>query len=242
MRQTQTIQPALTCALKNVVLVSYRVPESLLLPYVPGGCELDTPATEPDLHLISVVGLTFADTRVSGVPVPTLQRFTQVNLRFYARQGPRHGVVFLRELVTAPLIATLGRLLLAQPFALAALSHEVRVEDGSLEVRTSISYRDHQAQIFLRARNQPAMPAPESHERFVTERHWGFYRTRSGATYRYQLAHPEWPTCPVESAEVSVDPGALLGPEWQVVDWPTGPHSVIFTPGSAATVYQQERV
>src|SRR5438270_3688759 len=177
-------RPFLTATLRYIVLVNYRVPESMLLPYVPRGCVLDVPDGEPDVHFVSLVALTFADTRALGLRIPTAQRFPQVNVRFYVRQGPRRGVVFLRQLATAPLMVLGGTLLYRQPLQLAGLSHEARVGDGELHVRTSVELGTQVGTIDILARNAPALPGPDSQVAFIKERPWGFYRLRSGAGYR----------------------------------------------------------
>jgi uncharacterized protein YqjF (DUF2071 family) len=217
------------------------VPEDVLLPYVPIGCRLDVPDDEPDLHLVSLVALTFADTRVLRLPVPTAQRFPQVNVRFYVRQEHRRGVVFLRQLVTAPLMMLGGTMLYYQPLKLASLDHDVGFDDGERRAHTRVEYRRHRGAIDVRALNEPALPAPESQETFIKERSWGFYRLRSGASYRYRLSHPTWLTYPVRRAEVTVNPGALTGPEWELFDWGSNLHSVVFAEGSAVTLYSPER-
>jgi hypothetical protein len=88
----------------------------------------------------------------------------------------------------------------------------------------------------------PALPPPESQETFIKERHWGFYRLRSGVSYRYRLSHPGWLTYPIQDSKVTVNPGALVGPEWGPFGWDKNLHSVVFAEGSAATIYPPERV
>ena len=54
----------------------------------------------------SIVGFQFRGARLFGVPVPFHQNFEEVNLRFYVRRemadGPRRGVVFVKEIVPKP--------------------------------------------------------------------------------------------------------------------------------------------
>ena len=237
-------RPWVTARLTNLAFVNYRVPADVLLPYVPRGAELDTPDGEPDLHLVSLVALHFGGTRLygAGVSIPGAQRFTQVNIRMYVRRGPMRGVVFLRELVTAPAVALGARLVYREPLSLAALSHRVEVGQGIVTVRTSIEAGAHQGEVRFAARDEPALPGETSRERFLTERHWSFYRARSGQSFHYRLSHPAWRTYPVERTEVTVDPGALLGREWQVIDWQAGLHSAAFAEGSMVTVYLPEPV
>lgn len=228
----------LTATWTNVVLVNYRVPPELLQQHVPPGCVLDTPDAEPDLHLLSVVVLRFQGTRVRGVKVRTAQDFAELNLRFYVRQGDKRATVFLREFVPAPLIILGARLFYRQPYFPARISHAVTSEDGHLTVQTRFRNRQHRGGIDLTARNEPTVPTDASVEHFLKEHYWGFHIDREGGTFAYRVEHPVWATYPVERAEVTVDPGVLLGGAWRSIDWGTARHSVVFAEGSEATVYE----
>lgn len=238
-----TARPFLTAQWTNVVLVNYRVPPALLLPHVPRGSELDTPDGEPDLHIVSLVAFHFGHTRVYGVPVPGAQSFPEVNLRFYVRRGAMRATVFLREFVPVPVIVLGARLLYQQPYERAAIVHEVRrdgPDNDRWRVHTTFASRAHRGDIRVRARNEPTTPPEASEEHFLKEHYWGFDRTRSGASFRYHVAHPVWRTFPVESADVTIDPGVLLGGAWRTVDWPAVRRSVLFAEGSNAIVYEAE--
>lgn len=238
-----TARPFLTAQWTNVVLVNYRVPPALLLPHVPRGSELDTPDGEPDLHIVSLVAFHFGRTRVYGVPVPGAQSFPEVNLRFYVRRGAIRATVFLREFVPVPVIVLGARLLYQQPYERAAIVHEVRrdgPDNDRWSVHTTFASRAHRGEIRVRARNEPTTPPEASEEHFLKEHYWGFDRTRSGASFRYHVAHPVWRTFPVESADVTIDPGVLLGGAWRTVDWRAVRRSVLFAEGSTAIVYEAE--
>jgi hypothetical protein len=236
-------RPFLTAEWTNVVLVNYRVPPALLLPHVPPGSELDTPDGDSALHLVSLVAFHFERTRVYGLPIPSARHFPEVNLRFYVRRGPMRATVFLREYVPVPVVVLGARLLYQQPYERAAITHDVRRDglDGDhLTVHTTFAGRAHRGEIRLRARNEPTTPPETSEEHFLKEHYWGFDRTRSGSSFRYRVAHPVWRTFPVESAEVTIDPGLLLGGDWRSVDWSAVRRSVLFAEGSAAIVYEAE--
>ncbi len=233
-------RPFLTARWTDIVLANYRVPPALLQPHVPAGSELDTPDGRPDLHLLSLVAFEFAQTRVRGVPIPSARRFPEVNLRFYVRRNEKRAVVFLREFVPTPLIVAGARLFDHQPYALAAITHRVDHDAEHLAVRTTFATRRHRGEIRLRARKRPSIPPSESEAHFLKEHYWGFDRTPSGRSFRYRVDHPVWRTFPVEEAQVTIDPGALLGGDWRSIDWPAARHSVLFAEGSAATVYGAE--
>jgi uncharacterized protein len=93
-------RPFLTANWRNVAMLQYEVPPTILRPLVSRGTELDSWQGHT---LVSVVGFQFLDTRVLGMPVPFHRNFEEVNLRFYVRrripEGWRRGVVFIREIV-----------------------------------------------------------------------------------------------------------------------------------------------
>jgi uncharacterized protein len=234
------MRPFLTTNWLNVVLANYRVPAELLLPHVPPGSELDTPDDAPGLHLLSLVALHFTDMRVYRIPIPTARNFPEVNLRFYVRRGDKRATVFLREYVPSPLVVLGARLLYFQPYYLAKIDHQVQTEGESINVHTRFKHRRHSGEIRLRARNIPQIPPHDSQEHFLKEHYWGFDRTWRGKSFRYRVDHPVWRTFPVEQAEITIDPGALLGGPWQHHPWRDSLHSVLLAEGSPATVYEAE--
>ena len=92
----QPMTAFLTARWTNLCLLNYAVPPSALEPHLPRGLSLDTHEGEA---FISLVAFDFLDTRVLGIPWPGYRNFPEINLRFYARQGDRRGVVFIREWV-----------------------------------------------------------------------------------------------------------------------------------------------
>lgn len=238
--EADVTRPFLTARWTNLVLANYRVPMELLLPHVPPGSELDTPDEDPGLHLLSLVAMRFAHTHVYGIPVPTAQSFPEVNLRFYVRRGSMRACVFLREFVPVPLVALGAWLFYNQPYRLATLAHEVQTQGKMISVHTEFKHRQHHGEIRLLACNDPITPSPDSQEHFLKEHYWGFDRARSGKSFRYRVSHPVWRTYPIEQVEVTIDPGAILGGAWKVIDWRKALHSVLFAEGSLAVVYEAE--
>lgn len=234
------VRPFLSTQWKNVVLVNYRVPPELLLPHVPPGSELDTPDDDPSLHLLSLVALEFADMRVRGIPIPTARNFPEINLRFYVRRGPMRAVVFLREFVPTRLVVLGARLLYNQPYYLARITHHTHRDGGRVRVDTTFEHRRHRGIIRIDAQDEPFIPPEDSQEHFLKEHYWGFDRDRAGRSFRYRVTHPVWRIYPIEDAEVTISPGALLGGEWQSVAWEKALHSIVWAEGSEAAVYPAE--
>src|SRR5437867_5754320 len=98
-------------------MLTWRVDPALLRPFVPHGTELDLWNGHA---LVSLVGFRFRRTRVLGVAVPFHVNFDEVNLRMYVRAERdgevRHGVTFLREVVSLPLVALVARGMYDEPY------------------------------------------------------------------------------------------------------------------------------
>lgn len=233
-------RPFLTADWRDVVLVNYRVDPDLLRPHLPPGSVLDTPDGTPDLHLVSLVAFTFANTRVHGIPIPGGRRFGEVNVRFYARRGPMRAAVFVREFVPAPIIAFGARALYRQPYRLARVEHAVERRPDAIVATTTFERGETRGTIRIDADPVPFLPDPASEEHFLKEHYWGFDRGWSGAAFRYRVDHPVWRTHAVRRAAVDLDPGMLIGGRWATVDWNAALHSVLLAEGSRAVVWSAE--
>ncbi len=100
----------LTAEWRYLALLNFEVDPAVLAPLLPRETELDD---SKGRHFISLVGFLFLDTRVLGVPAFLHRDFEEVNLRFYVRRkaggDTRRGVVFIREMVSLPLVAAAAR-------------------------------------------------------------------------------------------------------------------------------------
>ena len=72
----------LTANWEYLAMLNYPVPEEILLPFLPGGTEIDTWNGQA---MVSVVGFLFNNTRVFGFQWPLHTHFEEVNLRFYIK-------------------------------------------------------------------------------------------------------------------------------------------------------------
>src|SRR5271170_7441931 len=100
----------LTAGWRHLAMLNFVIEPALLEPFVPAGAELDF---WQGRTYVSVVGFQFLDTTVFAVPVPFHGCFEEVNLRFYVVRptpdGPRRGVVFLREIAPKRLVSLAAR-------------------------------------------------------------------------------------------------------------------------------------
>ena len=230
--------PFLRAKWKNLLLVTYKVSDDLLQPYLSPGLEFDRLEGSA---LVSLVAFDVRDTRVNSLAIPGLINFPEVNLRFYVRHGERRGVVFVREFVSSHLIAWIARTLYNEPYkAVPMKSHTIiRGTQIKIEHDLTISRRTHH--IGVEAEGSPNIPAMNSREHFLKEQEWGFGRSRSGDVLRYRVEHPRWSVYPNPRATLDVDFAALYGARWSVLQH-LNPFSLVLAEGSEIAVWPKEKV
>jgi uncharacterized protein YqjF (DUF2071 family) len=187
----------LACAWRRLLALTWEVDAEALADRVPSGLELDT---FEGRALVSLVGFLFLDTRALGIPLPFQQRFPEVNLRFYVRreapEGPRRGVVFVKEVVPRWAIAAGARWLFDEPYCTRPMRHEGSGDGEEPRPGDPLSYewregsRWHGLSARVGAFIGPAPPG--SLQEFVIERYWGYTRRRNGRTVEYRVRHPPW--------------------------------------------------
>lgn len=223
----------LTAHWGNLILANYAVPEELLRPLVPPGCELDH---RDDRCWASLVGFQFLNTKVLGIGWPGFRNFPEWNLRFYVRHNGERGVCFVREFVPSWLIASTARLIYNEPYRSARMTMDVRDSPETLSAAYAVKWggREHS----LRATGaRPAIrPTADSTEHWFKEHSWGFGTSRRGKLIRYEVNHPEWDVYPVREFTANVDWAMLYGPAWGVMQH-TEPSSVVLAVGSDVSVY-----
>jgi uncharacterized protein YqjF (DUF2071 family) len=233
----------LTADWRYVAMLNYVVDPQVLMPLLPEGTELDTHGGR---HFVSLVGFLFLDMHVLGLPALFHQNFEEVNLRFYVRRRVgdeyRSGVVFIRELVSLPLVSEVARLTYNEPYRTVPMQHSLVEKNGQLQ---SVEYQ------FGRPRDQcrlavhvegAAQEIPRgSDEDFLSDRDWGYTRQRDGGTIEYRVDHPRWRVWTDARWE-------LDGPLGEFYDEPFAgilsgdPASASVADGSAVAVHLPERI
>lgn len=233
----------LTAEWLHLVLLNYVVPPALLEPFVPKGTELDLWHGEAYL---SVVGFVFANTRMRGVAIPFHQTFEEVNLRFYVKRrvdgDERRAVTFIRELVPRLAIAVTARLMYNEPYLHIAMSHQLDL-NPSAPSRAEYRWTSEGASgaVVGDGLGEPAVPAADSEEAFMTQRHWGYTRQRDGSTVEYYVAHPVWRVSRIERGFLDGDTTRVFGPEFAAI-FTRPPNSAFFADGSAVAVHDPVRL
>jgi hypothetical protein len=109
-------------SVRNLVLASWETDAAHVARALPPGLE---PATVDGRHLVTVAAMRWSGGRLGRVPAP---RFTQVNVRVYARRGAETAVVFVALRVS---LLGLGGALLGIPVRPV----RARVREGSFAAK-----------------------------------------------------------------------------------------------------------
>lgn len=233
----------LTAEWLDLVLLNYIVPRSLLDPLVPKGTELELWRGNA---YVSLVGFTFANTRVRGVTIPFHRRFEEVNLRFYVKRlvdgDERHAVTFIRELVPRAAVALAARLTYNEPYRSLPMSHRLD-SSQSAPIRAEYRWQTKGGPNAVVAEDigDAAIPEGESEQAFMTQRHWGYTVQRDGSTVEYRVAHRVWRVSRVASGVVVGDTTDVFGGQFARV-LAAAPSSAFFADGSAVAVHDPVRL
>ncbi len=218
----------MTARWADLLLLTWAVPDALLLPHLPSGVELDR---HDGRALASVVAFDFEDIRLFGVRWPGWTRFPELNLRFYVRAGERRGVVFIREDVPSRVVEAVARLLYNEPYRRVPYR-----KDGRGHVLTA-GGREHR--IGWEPTGVPVVPPVDSFAHALKERECGVGRLRDGRTRLYRVEHPVWRVWPDVRVTLDVDFAALYGQPWAFMNT-APPLATIAAEGSAVRVFPLE--
>jgi uncharacterized protein YqjF (DUF2071 family) len=227
----------LTAGWHNLAMLNFPVEPSLLEPYLPAGTELDCWQGRP---FLSVVGFQFVNVAVLGLPIFFHRQFEEVNLRFYvirpAPDGPRRGVVFIREIAPRRLISLAARWFYNEQYVTMPMRH--RVEDGRVQYEWSHAGRWNGLSVRTAAAAQPIIAGSE--EEFIAEHYWGYAKQRHGGTIEYEVEHPRWQVAPALSATYDCDVEAIYGKAF--VPYLREPTSAFVADGSPIIVRRGTRL
>lgn len=224
-------------------MLNYEVAPEILKPWLPHGVELDS---WHGRTYVSLVGFRFLHTRVLGVAIPWHRDFDEVNLRFYVRRkmsdGWRRGVVFVRELVPRPMIATVARVIYEEPYLAVPMHHCIEPECGPpSRVEYGWKFRGESCHLRVKTKGEPRPLCEGEEAEFITEHYWGYTKRRDGSTSEYEVAHPSWRVMEVSETSFSAPVTELYGAAFEEV-LREKPISALLAEGSEITVYQGSRL
>lgn len=225
-------RPYLTAIWRDLVLVTFAVPDELAVPLVPPGCDADR--WDGRCHM-SLVALQMDRVRVRGLPIPGLTTYPQVNLRLYVRHEGRAAVRFVQELVPSRLLAAGARWLYGEPFRAGRIRASLSQAHEGPRAEYQFGLDRLRWHVTVQGAARTELPAAGSFEHWVKERVRGCRTDRAGRLRTFEVTHPPWAVRPVTALDCRVDFAALYGPAWAPLD-ATSPVSVIYAVGSEVTV------
>ncbi|HLZ16069.1 MAG TPA: DUF2071 domain-containing protein, partial [Cyclobacteriaceae bacterium] len=125
----------LTAEWRKLAMANYAIDKKILDPYLPRKTEIDL---WDNTCYVSLVGFMFLNTKIRGVKIPFHVNFEEVNLRFYVRynhQGEwRRGVVFIKEVVSKPMLTMVANAVYKEHYETMPMSHQWKSEEETLTV------------------------------------------------------------------------------------------------------------
>jgi len=233
----------LTAGWHHLAVLNFTIDPAVLEPHVPAGTQLDE---WHDQTYVSIVGFQFFDTKILGIPAPFHQRFEEVNLRFYVVRdtpdGPRRGVVFLREICPKPLVSSIARWFYNEKYVTMPMRHHV--ERPTTNRDGLFHYEWHHANrwqgLTTRVHGEPMPLLADSEEEFILEHYWGYSRQPNGSTIEYEVEHPPWRVWRASAPTYDCDVAAIYGPEF--APYLREPASVVVAEGSPVIVRHGTRL
>lgn len=224
--------PFLTAEWRKLAMANYIVEPSLLHPYLPPGCEVDI---HDGKCFASLVGFMFMNTRVKGIKIPFHINFEEINLRFYARKGDKHGVVFIKEIVGLPAVSFVANNVYNERYETLPVSHSWLPTASVLNVEYRWKKKDWNV-FRVSTEKEPVTIEHGSEEDFITNKFWGFTQTRE-----YEVSHAHWQSYPMRSFKIDVDFGNLYGDQFAFLA-NQKPHSVLLVEGSAISILRGRKI
>lgn len=224
--------PFLRAHWRDLLLLTYPVPDELALPLVPSGCDADRWGGR--CH-VSLVALRMERVRIRGIAVPGLTAYPQVNLRLYVRHAGRAAVRFVQEMVPSRLLAAAARRLYGEPFSAGLIRARIEERNGEYLAEYTFGFDQPRWRVAVRADSRAAVPGAGTFDHWVKERVRGCRPDRSGRLHTFDVAHPPWAIRPVTAVELQVDFAAFYGAAWASLN-EVQPDSIVSAVGSDVTV------
>jgi len=226
----------------HLIMANFEVPGELLLPYLPGGTELDT---HNGKHYVSIVGFLFEKTEILGIPAFFHRKFEEVNLRFYVtykeNETIKRGTVFISEIVPKPIIPLVANTLYNEVYSFHAMNHCLEPRENELFVRYEWKSKSGWNFLEVKAENKSKPTLPGSMENFISEHYWGYNALNQKQTLEYGVEHISWEVYPVKSCNFEINTVELYGKAFnQYLKNP--PDSVFLAGGSDVLIRTPNRI
>lgn len=177
----------------NIVMINYEVLKETLLPYLPYGVTLDDFEGK---YYVSLVGFTFLNSTLFGIPMPIYGSFDEVNLRFYVKRKVnneyRRGVVFISEIVPYSIVALLANKLYKEHYTKALMESSIEHTNGQINIKYQWEINDSKYSIDSNFEDTDMQIIPGSHVEFIYEHYYGYTKVNDGETWEYKVNHERW--------------------------------------------------
>jgi len=233
----------LTAEWRKLIIINYKVDESLLLQHLPYKTEFDL---WNNTCYVSLVGFMFLNTKIKGIRIPFHADFEEVNLRFYVKHKDevtgewKRGVVFLKEIVPKPAIVLVANNIYKENYEYMKMDHKWKILNESLEI--SYAFNKRKWNLFkVIADVKDSKIAEGSEEEFITEHYWGYTKITDSKTSEYGVEHPRWNMYKVKDHNIHVDFERAYGKEFSFLN-SEKPVSVFLAEGSEIKVMQGKTI
>ena len=229
------LKPFLTAEWRKLAMANYIVDPDILQKYIPCKTELDFWNGK---CYLSLIGFMFLNTKVKGIKIPFHINFEEINLRFYVRHKQnnewRRGVVFIKEIVSKPLLAFVANAIYNENYRTMPTSHSWIKKNNTLSVEykwKSGSWNN----FLVNASNKPVEISKGSEEEFITQHFWGYTKVNESKTSEYGVEHPEWKMYDVKNYDIKVNFDVVYGKDFSFL-LSQKPDSVFLAEGSEIIV------
>jgi uncharacterized protein YqjF (DUF2071 family) len=221
---------------QQIIMANYEVPDSILLPYLPAGVELDKFYGK---SYVSLVGFKFSSTRLFNIPIPLLGTFEEINLRFYVKRYDngklKRGVVFINETVPYTLVAWVANFLYKEHYVAVKTKHHWAFFENSKQINYYWKIKGNWNHIAVNANVQPSRMQAGSFEEFIFEHYFGYTKIDNTTTEEYCIHHQRWEINSINEVDIQCDFGAMYGNDFEFLN-SIKPSDVFLTNGSAVAV------
>lgn len=232
----------LTAEWRKLILVNYTIDESLLMPYVPAGTEIDKWNGEV---YVSLVGFMFLNTKLLGIKIPFHTNFEEVNLRFYVRykdgQEWKRGVVFIKEIVPKPALTLVANMVYGEHYKTMPMRHKWEESNKGRKVEYHWKYRGKWQKMSVTSELNSHQIKNGTEEEFISEHYWGYTKINDTTTHEYEVTHPSWEYYRIRHFDIDVNFGQVYGDEFEFLNI-QAPKSVMLMEGSKITVENKRKI
>lgn len=225
-------------------MINYPVEKKILEPYLPYKTEMDL---WNGLCYVSLIGFMFLNTRVKNLKIPFHINFEEVNLRFYVKYFDkesnewRRGVVFIKELVSKPILTIVANTIYKENYETLPMSHKWNIDADKISVEYMWEKLNSQNSIKVITGTEQLEIENGSEEEFITEHYWGYTKINDSSTSEYGVEHPKWKVYKTTDYEINVNFENTYGKEFGFLT-SEKPASVFLAEGSEIEVKEGRKI